>query len=223
MNATIGPPCTECGNGPTSRPGDAILADSEAALLRDPVILERLRENWGPEDSPELLAAESLVNLLRTWGVVFDRITALLAPHGFSLAKYNLLLVLKTAPEKRLPMSELGERMSVTCANVTKLVDSLEQDGFVRRANRPGDRRVVLAELTPEGAAFMGRIMPEQQRNVQRLWAGLSEADCRQLTHLLIKLRHSVLREEREAAGGADDRADRAKAAGTDEDERERL
>jgi DNA-binding MarR family transcriptional regulator len=222
MNATIDLPCTGYGNGLTSQHEEAARSDSEETLLRDPVILERLRENWGQEDSPGLLAGESLVNLLRTWGVVFDRITALLAPHGFSLAKYNLLIVLKTSPEKRLPMSELGERMSVTCANVTRLVDSLEQDGFVRRANKPGDRRVVLAELTPEGAAFMGRLEPEQKQHVQRLWAGLSEADCRQLTHLLIKLRHSVLREEKEAAGGADDRVDRAKVAGTGEDERER-
>jgi DNA-binding MarR family transcriptional regulator len=222
MNATVSPPRTEQGNGLTAQHEETAQADSDGTLLRDPVVLERLRENWGPEDSPELLAGESLVHLLRTWGAVYDRLTALLAPHGCSLAKYNLLIVLKAAPEKRLPMSELGERMSVTCANVTRLVDSLEQEGLVRRANRPGDRRVVLAELTPEGAAFMGRIVPEQKQNVQRLWAGLSEADCRQLTHLLIKLQHSVLCEERETAGGADDRMDRTKAVGPGEDRRER-
>ncbi len=155
-------------------------------------IAERTGPFLAPDDMGTRLACENLALLLRTCGAIYEQLTALLAPYGLSVAKYNLLILLKAATENRLPMSEIGERMSVTCANITKLVDGLEREGLVRRTNLPGDRRVVLAVLTPEGEALLERIMPSHLANVRRLWAGMEAPDCLQLTHLLIKLRQSV-------------------------------
>ena len=51
--------------------------------------------------------------------------------------------------------SELGDRLIVTRATVTGVVDSLERRGYVRRLPNPNDRRGVIVELTPEGAVFL--------------------------------------------------------------------
>jgi DNA-binding MarR family transcriptional regulator len=167
---------------------------TRAGLLYDLDVAERVRRNLGTVDPAALLPVENLVHLLRTYSTLSERLNALLAPYDLSLAKFNLLAILhKYAPEHHLPMSEIGERMSVTCANITKLVDALEREGLVRRTNLPGDRRVVLAELTPDGAALMQRIMPRHYESIHRLWKGLSETDCLQLTHLLLKLQQSLL------------------------------
>lgn len=165
----------------------------ETSLLRDRMVLERLRRNHGIEENHPFLIAEALVNLLRTYGVLTESINQSLAPYGLTLAKYNLLLVLHGTAEHQLRMSEIGERMSVTCANITKLIDGLELEGLVRRQSLPGDRRVVLAQLTPEGIAAVLRLMPIQLDAISRLWSALDEQDCRLMTHLLTKLRASIL------------------------------
>jgi MarR family 2-MHQ and catechol resistance regulon transcriptional repressor len=166
-------------------------------LFYDPEVAERVGRHLGTADPTALLPVENLVHLLRTYSRLSERLNALLAPHDLSLAKFNLLAILfKYAPENRLPMSEIGERMSVTCANITKLVDALERQGLVQRTSLPGDRRVVLAELTPDGKALMQRLMPEHYANIRHLWTGMSEADCRQLTHLLLQLQQSLLAAE---------------------------
>ncbi|WP_234331998.1 MarR family winged helix-turn-helix transcriptional regulator [Streptomyces sp. NRRL S-87] len=64
---------------------------------------------------------------------------------------------------------ELGARTGLTTGPTTRLVDRLEQAGYVRRAPAPGDRRKVLVE--PVGApAELDRVMaPARQRIAQIL------------------------------------------------------
>ncbi|HLV81278.1 MAG TPA: MarR family transcriptional regulator [Chthonomonadaceae bacterium] len=169
--------------------------------LRDMQLVERIVRNIGAEDRFALLATESLVNLFRTHTLLYELWSALLAPYDLSPAKYNLLAVLYSEPERRLRMCDISARMSVTRTNITKLVDGLERDGLVQRTSLPDDRRVVLTELTPKGEALVKRMKPLQCANMQTLCSGLSEADCLQLTHLMLKLRQSALAAA--PAGGA--------------------
>ncbi|MGD2052334.1 MAG: MarR family transcriptional regulator [Acidimicrobiia bacterium] len=50
-----------------------------------------------------------------------------------------------------LRMSEIADRLILTRGGVTKLVDRLEEVGYVERRPSPSDRRVVLVAMTPEG------------------------------------------------------------------------
>lgn len=160
--------------------------------LRDRDVVRRLQQNISPDDQDTLLAVENLAHLIRTYGVLYDTITDLLAPYELSFAQYNLLVILFNSAGYHLQMSEIGERMSVTRTNITKLVDCLERAGMVRRADRPGDRRVVLAELTDAGLALMREVVPRHFENIRQLWAYMGPEDCLQLTHLLLKLRGSL-------------------------------
>ncbi|HZT41333.1 MAG TPA: MarR family transcriptional regulator [Chthonomonadaceae bacterium] len=162
-------------------------------LLRDMQLVERIIRNIGANDRFALLATESFVNLFRTHTILYELWNARLAPYDLSPAKFNLLAVLYGEPERRLRMCDISARMSVTRTNITKLVDGLERDGLVQRTSLPDDRRVVLTELTPKGEALVKRMKPLQCANMQTLFSGLSEAECRQLTHLMLKLRQSAL------------------------------
>ena len=79
--------------------------------------------------------------------------------------------------------------MAVTGANVTKLVDGLERERLVRRAHLPGDRRVVLAELTEEGESLLRHVMPPYLARLRALWCCVSIEERADLVHLLTKLR----------------------------------
>lgn len=162
-------------------------------LRYDPAVAEKAARFFGTENPAQLLAVENLVHVLRASSRLCERLNDLLAPYGLSVAKYNLLaILLASEPEHRLPMSEIGARMSVTCANITKLVDALERANWVRRAHQPGDRRIVLAELTEDGKKRLQRLMRPYYDSVGCLWAGMEEDDCLELTHLLLKLRASL-------------------------------
>src|SRR5947209_18136340 len=70
---------------------------------------------------------------------------------GLPLTWYDVLLELNAAPDRRLRMGELGEKVVLSRTRVSRLVDELERAGLVTRTSNPTDRRSAYAELTTLG------------------------------------------------------------------------
>jgi DNA-binding MarR family transcriptional regulator len=84
-----------------------------------------------------------------------DRIEAKLDQESLpSLEWYDVLYTLKEAPEQRLRLSELAEKVLLTRSNLTRLVDRLENAGLLQRMSCPSDRRGTFAVLTETGLAM---------------------------------------------------------------------
>lgn len=94
----------------------------------------------------------ALAEILGTLHAVETRLEAELEPLGLSLAKFKVLAQLVTAGEA-LPLRTLAEQCACVRSNITQLVDRLETEKLVARADDRNDRRSILAELTPEGRA----------------------------------------------------------------------
>lgn len=97
--------------------------------------------------------------LLRPW-VAFLRAHAritrrldeeLRAGHGLSLAEYDALVQLVSAPGRRLRMSALADRVLLSRSGITRLVDRLVADGTVERSTCLSDARGAEAILTRAG------------------------------------------------------------------------
>ena len=67
------------------------------------------------------------------------------AAHGLSLAEYDALLQLVNAPDRRLRMSALADRVLLSRSGITRLVDRLVADGMVERSACPTDARGSMA------------------------------------------------------------------------------
>jgi DNA-binding MarR family transcriptional regulator len=68
-----------------------------------------------------------------------------------SLSWYDVLLELAAAPERRLRMTDLGERVVLSRTRVSRLVDEIAAAGLVVREQNPMDGRSAYATLTAEG------------------------------------------------------------------------
>ena len=90
--------------------------------------------------------------IVGTLHAVETRLEEALEPMGLSLAKFKALHTLVTAGEP-VPLRTLAEECACVRSNITQLVDRLEAEKLVVRANDPSDRRSIRAELTAEGRA----------------------------------------------------------------------
>ena len=90
------------------------------------------------------------VQLIGALRALEDQLEGALEPVGLSLAKLGVLARLAAAGEP-LPLGTLAERCACVRSNITQLVDRLEAEKLVARADDPHDRRSVRAELTAEG------------------------------------------------------------------------
>jgi DNA-binding MarR family transcriptional regulator len=84
----------------------------------------------------------------------------LVAEHDLPLASYDVLVQLSEAPEQRLRMTELAERVLLSRSGLTRLVDRLVREGLVERQACPSDARGTLAVLTEAGQARLREAWP---------------------------------------------------------------
>ena len=133
--------------------------------------------------------AESLsFQLISASHMVETTLEAALEPLGLSLAKFGVLTMLVKAGEP-LPLRTLAEGRACVRSNITQLVDRLEAEKLVHRADDPHDRRSILAELTAEGRSRQAaglRALVEAERN---LFSRLARPDREALLRLLRSLR----------------------------------
>jgi DNA-binding MarR family transcriptional regulator len=74
---------------------------------------------------------------------------------GISASHFDVLRALVAAPGGQLRMVDIAGRLRISRSGVTQSVDRLENLGLVSRTTRRGDRRLVLAEITPEGRSLV--------------------------------------------------------------------
>ena len=75
----------------------------------------------------------------------------LITEHGLTINDYEALLHLAHADEFGLKRVDLAERLMLTPSGVTRLLDGLERDGWVRKGSCESDARITYAVLTEEG------------------------------------------------------------------------
>ena len=71
--------------------------------------------------------------------------------HGIAVTEFDVLITLFNAPDNRLRMSVLAERVLLSPAGATHLVTRLERDRLLRREVDPADGRKWFAVLTEDG------------------------------------------------------------------------
>lgn len=79
---------------------------------------------------------------------------------------YDVLWALEQAPEQRLRMHTLAERLLLTRFNATRLVDRLQKEGLVQRQRAKDDRRGAEAVLTAKGHALRAKMWPVYRKAI---------------------------------------------------------
>ena len=102
------------------------------------------------------------------------------------LSWYDVLLELNAAPDRRLRMSELGQRAVLSRTRVSRVVDELAAAGLAERQPDQADGRSSFAVLTARGEDALRRAWPVYRQAIHRhLGASLTAEQCRELAALL--------------------------------------
>lgn len=88
------------------------------------------------------------------------------AEQRMALTDYDVLIQLAQAPDRRLRMSELADRLILSRSGVTRLVDRLVAEGLVERVLCDTDRRGQWAALTESGLERLRMVTPTHLRGV---------------------------------------------------------
>lgn len=134
---------------------------------------------------------EALLNLVATSELLGKLGDQFLRPHGVSRAHFNLLLLLRYEGVDGLKQVEISRRLIITSANVSVLLDRMEDRAWITREMI--DRRTNLVRLAPAGRKVLDEVEPIYNQRVMQVMSGLDAAELVALTRLLEKLRGGLL------------------------------
>jgi len=132
-------------------------------------------------------ATECAQNLILASTRFTDADTRGLRRHGLSIAARIMLATIEGAGEP-LPANVLAERLLITGASITSLVDTLERRGLVRRVRPDSDRRIVLIELTDAARPVIDAYLAEVTALHAAEFAIFTADEREQLTTMLARL-----------------------------------
>jgi DNA-binding MarR family transcriptional regulator len=113
---------------------------------------------------------------------------ALVAADLPPLSWFEVLWAVKRSPTGRPRMSELAEWLTLSRGGITKLVDRLQEAGYLERVSCSEDRRSLRAELTAGGERMLQEMRDIYEIEVERHLSALTEAEAELITTALRKV-----------------------------------
>jgi DNA-binding MarR family transcriptional regulator len=145
-------------------------------------ILQRFAERYPAAD---VTAIASFLMLLRVATDLSVALDACLTKHDLLQGRWWVLILLMREADLTSQPSVLAEKLGVTRATMTGLLDGLEQGGLVQRVSAPQDRRSVQIKLTAAGQTKLDAVMPDYYSRLRLCMQGLSESQRSDLQSIL--------------------------------------
>jgi DNA-binding MarR family transcriptional regulator len=135
---------------------------------------------------------EAFLSLLRTADALEAQVESWLKAFGLTSTQYNALRILRGAGPEGLPCREIGERMITHDPDITRLLDRLEDRGFVERARDKNDRRVIYGKITTAGLKLLREMDVPVEKRGREMLRHVSQEKLKQLIDLLELVRQGA-------------------------------
>lgn len=142
------------------------------------------------------LRQEVYLNLWRTYDRLKEIEDGLFRQFDLTSQQYNVLRLLDLHAPAGLQTLELATKLISRAPDITRMLDKLEQRGWIDRTRLANNRRVVEVRLTAAGRELLSRIGDPLDGCHQRQLGHLTEPQLNQLIELL-----RVARSPHEVAG----------------------
>jgi DNA-binding MarR family transcriptional regulator len=135
------------------------------------------------------LEQEAYLSLLRTTDALATQVESRLKDFGLTGTQYNALRILRGAGAEGLPCREIGERMIAHDPDITRLMNRLEDRGYVTRTRDAHDRRVIYGKVTTAGLKLLREMDAPVDKFGREMLRHVGQEKLKQLIELLEQVR----------------------------------
>jgi len=151
--------------------------------------MEQMTQTTSTERISELLRELTSMIMQRSAGEMMR----IMAAEGLSMPQIVSLQLLRSCGPKSI--STLADKLSLSLAATSHLVDRMVQQGLVERSEDAIDRRQKRVTIGPAGQALLDRMVQARLRDAAQLMAGLPP-DLRDQLEQVLELAVAQLRQE---------------------------
>jgi len=125
------------------------------------------------------LEQEVYLSMMRTASELSYAVDQFFRPFDITPSQYNVLRILRGAGVDGLCRNEISERMVTATPDMSRLLDRMENAGWVTRERAEEDRRQVSTHITRSGMALLEKLEEPTHEFVTRLFAGAAVSDLK--------------------------------------------
>lgn len=133
-------------------------------------------------------AQEAMLNLIVAAVQVRDEIERVCKNYKLTFAHYNVLRILRGGPSGGYPRCDIIDRMLDPAPDVTRLINTLEKRGLVKRQRSQEDRRITLHWITDSGQELLAQMQDEMDAVHGRFGERFSQKELEELSGLCERL-----------------------------------
>ncbi len=152
-------------------------------------VLNKFAERYSDAD---VTAISTFLFLLRVATDLSVALDTCLVKHDLLQGRWWVLILLMREESLTSTPSMLADKLGVSRATMTGLIDGLEYSGLVERVFDKQDRRSVLVKLTHAGQAKLDIVMPDYYRRLRQCMKDLNEQQREQLQQLLSLVNNGI-------------------------------
>jgi len=138
------------------------------------------------------LSVDNFITFLHTADIVERYVDIEMQKVGINRTHLSLLNHLIVLGGRATP-TELSKRVFRSKHAITRAIDTLEEEGLVKREGIGEDRRNRKVAITTKGLNFVRRMVPVREEVGSRIMAPLNDAEAKQLSSILKRLRRHMV------------------------------
>jgi DNA-binding MarR family transcriptional regulator len=125
------------------------------------------------------LEQEVYLSILRTASELNLAVDQFFRPFGITPSQYNVLRILRGAGVEGLSRNEISERMVTATPDMSRLLDRMENAGWVTREQAQNDRRQVSTYITKPGLELLELLETPTRNFVEGVFRGVAVGDLK--------------------------------------------
>nr|WP_295901336.1 MarR family transcriptional regulator [uncultured Bdellovibrio sp.] len=110
---------------------------------------------------------------------------------SLSSGRFTLMMLLQRTQSGLMP-SELAQKVGVTQATISGLINSLEKTELVKRMTHEKDGRSFVIRLTEKGERLCNEIVPLYHERISHFWSPFSEDEKHKLNDFMERIIKSI-------------------------------
>lgn len=154
--------------------------------------MQTLKEKLKQQKEFKSLSQEALLSLYVASVHMRQLSEGIFKKYGLTNSYYNVLRILRGAPDNGYPRCEIIDRMIDPAPDVTRLIDQLVKKGWVIRKRSEEDRRVSLHWITAEGLQILTEVEDEVDGIQDSLADCLGKENMEHLVHICTTIFNQV-------------------------------
>lgn len=140
------------------------------------------------QDTLPSAEGEAILNLMLTSYYIRNDINNIVKESGLTRGQHNVLRILKGVYPEGHARCDIIDRMVEPAPDVTRLIDRLEDAGYVERHRSKEDARKSITTLTEKGVEMVEEIRPKLEDFSESMGDYLTKEECRKLSELCEKI-----------------------------------